>query len=158
MLLDMTSTSAVRSLLDESQRTHTLERIAGLRSDARPAWGKLSVAGMLVHVQRPFLVAFGELEIPRNMMGRLFGGYAKRKYIVGGAPTPKNLPTEKRFLEPSPGPFEQERARLVELVGRFAEPGAIRVSLHPFFGPMSEHEWGLLMAQHLDHHLGQFGA
>jgi hypothetical protein len=145
------------SLIDPAGRARTLERIGALHVDARPAWGRLTAAGMVVHCQRPLLVALGVLRVERSLIGRMFGGFAKRKYVVGDAPTPRNLPTEKRFLEADPGPFESERARLGELVGRFAEPGAIVVTMHPFFGPLSVPEWDRLMAKHLDHHLRQFG-
>lgn len=145
------------SLLDPAGRERVLERIARLESGMRPAWGRFSAAGMVVHCQRPFLVAFGELSLERKWIGRLFGGMAKRKYVDGDAPFGRNQPTDPHFLESKPGPFESERARLAELVRRFARPGAITVTLHPFFGPLSVPEWDRLMAKHLDHHLGQFG-
>lgn len=147
----------VDSLLDPLGRERVLERMEQLESGMRPTWGRLTAAGMVVHCQRPLLVALGVLRVERSLVGRFLGGFAKRKFVVGDAPTPRNLPTEKRFLEADPGPFDSERARLAELVCRFAEPGAIVVTLHPFFGPMSVPEWDRLMARHLDHHLRQFG-
>lgn len=145
------------SLLDPSGRARTLERVGRLRAEATPQWGKLTAAGMLVHCQRPLLVAFGELRLKRGLPGRLFGGFAKRKYVIGGAPFGRNSPTDPALLERNPGPFEPARVRLLELVRRFAEPGAITVSEHPFFGPLSVPEWDALMSKHLDHHLRQFG-
>jgi hypothetical protein len=147
----------VDSLLDPAGRARTLERIARLTVESRPAWGRLTPAGMVVHCQRPLLVAFGVLRVERSWPGRFFGGFAKRKYILGDAPIPHDLPTERRFIESEPGPFGSERERLAELVRRFAEPGAITVLMHPFFGPVSVPEWDLVIAKHLDHHLRQFG-
>jgi hypothetical protein len=147
----------VDSLFDPAARARTLERIGRLRPDANPQWGKLSAPGMLVHCRRPLLVAFGELRLKRGLPGLIFGGYAKRKYVLGGAPFGRNSPTDPAFLERDPGPFEQERVRLVEGIERFARPGAITVNVHPFFGPLTVSEWDTLMGKHLDHHLGQFG-
>ena len=151
------SCRVVDSLLDPSGLARTLERVARLTVDSRPAWGRLTPAGMVVHCQRPLLVAFGVMRIERSFVGRLFGGRAKRKFVTGDAPFPRDLPTERRFIESEPGPFESERGRLAELVRRFAEPGSITVLLHPFFGPMTVPEWDRLMSKHLDHHLRQFG-
>lgn len=145
------------SLLDPAGRARTLARIARLSADARPMWGRLTPAGVVVHCQRPLLVAMGVMRVERGLMGRLFGRRAKRKFVVGDAPFPRNLPTERRFIESEPGSFESERGRLAELVQRFAVPGAITVTVHPFFGPMTVPEWDRLMSKHLDHHLRQFG-
>lgn len=146
------------SILDPRGRARTLERLTSLRSDAQPQWGKLSAPAMVVHCQRPLLVAVGELRLKRSLPGLLFGAFARRKYINGSAPTPRNLPTDPAFRVSDPGPFDAERARLVALIERFARPGAIAVDVHPFFGPLNAAEWDTLMARHLDHHLRQFGA
>jgi hypothetical protein len=147
----------VDSLLDPSGNARALERIARLSADRGPAWGRLTPAGMVVHCQRPLLVAFGVMRVERSLVGRVLGGRAKRRYVTGDAAFDRNLPTERRFIESEPGPFDSERGRLAELVRRFGEPGAITVALHPFFGPLSVPEWDRLMAKHLDHHLRQFG-
>jgi hypothetical protein len=52
-----------------------------------------------------------------------------------------------------------ERQRLRESIDRFASGGSGICTKHPhfFFGPLTPVEWAVLMYQHLDHHLRQFG-
>ena len=55
--------------------------------------------------------------------------------------------------------FMLERQRLRESIDRFASGGSGICTKHPhfFFGPLTPVEWAVLMYQHLDHHLRQFG-
>ena len=71
----------------------------------------------------------------------------------------KNAPTHPTFRVKYDPDFEEEKQKLRSQVATFAEkgPAIIAAMKHPFFGPMTEEEWGTLMYLHLDHHLKQFG-
>ena len=66
---------------------------------------------------------------------------------------------EKSVLVTDERDFMVERQRLRESIDRFASGGPRICTKHPhfFFGPLTPVEWAVLMYQHLDHHLRQFG-
>jgi hypothetical protein len=94
----------------------------------------------------------------RGLMGKLLGGWAKKKFIVSESPFGKNSPTDPQFRMTGEFDFERVRAGLIALVQRYGSEGAQADDPHPFFGPLSPGEWDRLMWKHIDHHLRQFGA
>ncbi len=146
------------TLLEASGNDAIVTRIGALAADTPALWGKMNVAQMLVHCQRPFLVASDELKLPRGLIGRLFGGMAKKRFVDGTAPFGKNSPTDPAFRVKDRHEFAREQAGLVRLVTRFGTTGASTRDPHPFFGPLTGAEWDRLLWKHLDHHLRQFGA
>lgn len=148
----------MNSLRNPSGNAEAQRRLASLRADTHPQWGKMTCAQMLTHCQRPLRVAAGELELKRGLVGKLLGGWAKKKFVVGDAPFGRNSPTDPAFRVQDARDFDAERATLVDLVRRFGEQGVATRDPHPFFGPLTPQEWDRLMAKHLDHHLRQFGA
>ena len=146
---DLLESDACRSILD---------RIQTLTPASRAAWGQMDVAQMLAHCQAPLQIAVGERTMKRGLIGRLFGGWARRS-LMKPEPFGRNMPTAPSFKVEDPRDFEAERDRLVELIGKFSSRGAEGLAPeHPFFGPMTTAEWGALQWKHLDHHLRQFGA
>lgn len=146
------------SLRQDPGRSDILRRVEALHVDAPAQWGKMNCAQMLAHCQKPFELALGEFEMKRALIGRLIGGWAKKKYVVSDAPFGKNSPTDPTFRVAEPCEFERERAGLVERIERYAEHGVLTEGPHPFFGPLDAGEWDRLLWKHLDHHLRQFGA
>ena len=146
------------SLRQDPSKAAILERIEALRADSTARWGKMNCAQMLSHCRKPFELALGELEMKRALVGKLLGGWAKKKYVVGDAPFGQNAPTDPKFRVADERDFEREKQGLLELLGRFAEEGVLTRGPHPFFGPLSAEEWDRLLWKHLDHHLRQFGA
>jgi len=71
----------------------------------------------------------------------------------------RNSMTEKSVLVTDERDFAVERQRLRESIDHFAAGGPSVCTKHPhfFFGPLTPLEWSVLMYQHLDHHLRQFG-
>lgn len=135
-----------------------VRRIQSLAPQSKARWGKMDVAQMVTHCQRPLEVATGELVLKRGLVGILFGKLAKRK-LAGPEPFKPGLPTAPQFVVRDARDFAHERARLVELVQAFHRRGAPGLAKeHPFFGPMTSAEWDQLQWKHLDHHLRQFGA
>lgn len=149
--------SAVGSIFDARDNLELQQRIQRLRADSKPAWGRQNVAQMLAHCRQPLLVACGELQLPRGLIGILFGAMAKRS-LTRDKPWKRNMPTHPKFLIATPAAFEVERDGLLALVRRFAQtgPSILSTKPHPFFGPLRVEEWDRLQWRHLDHHLRQF--
>lgn len=149
----------MESVFDRQANAALIERINKLNAAAPAQWGKMSVAQMVVHCQKPIEVAFGQGNLKRGVMAKLFGGIVKRKLLKPG-PLGRNSPTAPGFKIEDPNiDFDQARQALVGMVQRFAQGHAsISNDTHPFFGKMTMEEWDVLQWKHLDHHLRQFGA
>ena len=149
----------MKHLYDPAAAAEVKARIASLRPDSPRQWGKMSVAQMLAHCIVSMEGAVGDRRPKRLLFGRLMGGLVKNKAIHGPDPLPRNSPTDPTFVIVDERDLEQERARLLALVDRFAAGGAQKCTTHPhsFFGRLTPEEWAILMYKHLDHHLRQFG-
>ena len=148
-----------KSLFDSAAVEEVKERMARLRPDSERQWGKMSPAQMLAHCAAAIGMAVGETRPPRVWIGRLLGPLAKKSLIGNGEPMRRNSMTEKSVLITDERDFAVERQRLRESIERFAAGGPGVCTKHPhfFFGPLTPEEWAVLMYQHLDHHLRQFG-
>ncbi len=146
------------SIFDPQDNLALLKRMERLAPDSLAAWGKMNAAQMLAHCRQPLLVATGELELKRGLIGILFGKLAKKK-LAGPKPFDRGLPTAPAFVVRGTRDFGAERAQLCALIARFAAegPGVLSQQPHPFFGPLTVVEWDTLQWKHLDHHLRQFG-
>lgn len=135
-----------------------VRRLESLNADSKHLWGKMTVGQMVKHCQKPLDVAEGTLVLKRGLIGWLFGNWAKNDFIKRDE-FKKNLPTAPSFKIDDDQDFERERDILLKQVIRFREtgPAIIANRKHPFFGEMSDDEWGVLAYKHLDHHLRQFG-
>lgn len=91
-------------------------------------------------------------------MGFLFGRIAKKK-LVGDKPYARNLPTSPSFVVKDDKNFDDEKAKLINIIERFTAggPDGLIKTPHPFFGPLTVEEWDKCQWKHLDHHLQQFG-
>jgi hypothetical protein len=147
------------SLFEPAGLTRMLSRLDALRADSPRGWGRMDVAQMLAHCQRPLRVALGELPLKRSLVGVLFGRLAK-KQLLAPKPWKQGMPTAPEFRIHDAREFAREHAALRALVERFGRGGAAALTKlpHPFFGPLTSEEWQALQWRHLDHHLQQFGA
>lgn len=136
------------------------QRIAALRPDGQPLWGKMRVTQMVAHCSVGMESATGDREIKRVLIGRLIGGFVKPMVVRDDSPMKRNSPTAPEFIISNEGDLDAERAKLLGLVDKFAGagPAGCTTRPHAFFGPMTPDEWAILMYKHLDHHLRQFGA
>ena len=148
-----------KNLFDVAALEEVKERVARLRPDSERLWGKMNPAQMLAHCSAAIGMAVGETRPPRILLGRLLGPLAKKSLITNGEPMRRNSMTEKSVLVTDERDFAVERRRLRESIDRFAAGGPGICTKHPhfFFGPLTPVEWAVLMHQHLDHHLRQFG-
>jgi hypothetical protein len=148
----------MKSLFDPRVAGEMIDRINQLTPGTKALWGKMTVSQMLAHLQPALKVALGEQNLKKGLIGFLFGKMAKRQ-MVNEAPFKKNLPTAPSFIVKDERNFEEEKSRLIELVGRFSKESkqALETRIHPFFGKLTAEEWNILHWKHLDHHLRQFG-
>lgn len=150
----------MKNLFEAVRVEEVKKRMAQLRPDSKPLWGKMNTAQMLAHCAAAIEMAEGKIVEPRVLIGRLLGPWAKKSLIVNGEPMRRNSPTPKSVLVTDERDFVVENQRLSTSIDRFAEGGPGMCTKHPhfFFGPLTPLEWASLMYQHLDHHLRQFGA
>ena len=149
----------MKNLFEPAAVDEITNRIAHLRPDSERQWGKMNVAQMLAHCSAAIGMAEGMVTPPRILLGRVLGPLAKKSLIVNGEPMRRNAMTERSVLVTDERDFMVERQRLRESIDRFASGGPGICTKHPhfFFGPLTPAEWAVLMYQHLDHHLRQFG-
>jgi len=145
-------------IFDKRDNRILLERLEKLTSESQPLWGKMNVAQMVLHCQKPLDVALGKLIISGGILGFLFGKMAKNSFLKNQGFS-KNSPTAPEFKITGEPDFEKEKRELISIVKAFGEtgPAIITNKRHPFFGEMTSDEWGSLHYIHLDHHLKQFG-
>lgn len=145
------------NIFNPEENLELQSRLQSLSPETTPLWGKMNVAQMLLHCQKPLDVADGKLILKRSLIGFLFGKMAKNSFLK--KEITKNLPTAPQFKIESTPEFGKEKEVLMELVKKFGTmgPKAIANKKHPFFGTTNDDEWGILQYKHLDHHLRQFG-
>jgi hypothetical protein len=147
---------AVRTLLNDEDRSLLIQRLDRVRPDAKPAWGTLTAPRMLCHVADQLRVALGDL--PAKPVHNFITRTLVRFLVVhtGFKPPRGKIQTAPEMLMSKPTTWAADLSGCVELAERVAT-GAAR-AVHPAFGPLSPKEWGRLCWKHLDHHLVQFGA
>lgn len=148
----------MHDIFNPDDNKNLLDRLDRLTADTRPGWGKMNASQMVLHCQKPLDVATGKLPLKSGLLGFLFGKMVKNKFLREGQ-IGKNSPTVAQFKIVETPEFETEKATLASLIRQFGEkgPSIIANKKHPFFGRMTDEEWGVLQYVHLDHHLRQFG-
>jgi hypothetical protein len=149
-------TTMNQNIFDRESNAQLVERLEKLSPESKPLWGKMNVCQMVKHCQKPIDVAEGRLTVKGGILGFLFGKMAKNNFLKGDFK--KNSPTAPGFKITDTPEFDSEWRVLISLVKKFGDKGpeVIANKKHPFFGEMTEEEWGILNYKHLDHHLKQF--
>ncbi|MFI5149872.1 MAG: DUF1569 domain-containing protein [Bacteroidia bacterium] len=145
----------MKNLFSKQDKEEILQRISRLSENTQPQWGKMSVGQMLKHCTLPLALAMTNPKPKRTLMGRVIGGMAKGP-VIGPAPFKKNGFTPKEFKVETKEVFNEQKTKLVSMLEKFS-PASVSDKVHPFFGPLTEAEWGEGQYKHLDHHLTQFG-
>jgi len=147
------------NIFKEPDYESIVKRVENLRRETRSVWGKMNLLQMLEHCSLQLQLALGMIQqstfegpsIMRTNLGRWLALYAM--------PWSKNLRTPSKMnmhLNNTPVPdFENAKEQLLELLNEVKTSQELKP--HPFFGPMSQKDWGRLIWKHLDHHLKQFG-
>jgi hypothetical protein len=148
----------MEDIFNQQDNQNIVERLNKLTPESQPLWGKMTVSQMLVHCQKPIDVLTGKLQLKGGLLGFLFGKMAKKNFLKMRG-FGKNSPTHPKFKINETPDFTAEKNLLITMVETLGKLGkdSIGIDRHPFFGAMTEEEWGSLMYLHLDHHLKQFG-
>lgn len=151
----------MKTILDPGVNADILRRIDALTPEAQRKWGRMSVGGMVCHLNDAFELVMGEREtsLRSTLFFRTVGRFAA---LSTPMPWPKGAPTspeaDQEQTGTPPGDFEADREKLRRLMERFtAAANADRLAPHPLFGPLGRGEWGRWAYRHCDHHLRQFG-
>ena len=135
-------------------------RFAMLRPEAERRWGRMSVGGMLCHVDDSYRCVMGERPLS---MAKIAIPPKMAKFFALRCPMrwPRNLPTGETLRQGGggtpPAEFTRDRAHLLETLGRFCVCTRL-IAVHPFFATMSKEDWMRWGYLHADHHLRQFSA
>lgn len=147
------------NLFEEKTTSHFIERINKLSPQSEAKWGKMNVAQMLNHCQKPFLIVDGSLKAKTNPIFKFLFGKSAKNEMLNKPEFRKSLPTFKEFQIADQKEFEKEKAVLIQSIEKFKTKGEAGIvnKDHGLFGKMTTEEWNLLLSKHLDHHLKQFG-
>lgn len=142
------------NLLNTTDRENVIARLSKLTPDAKPLWGKMTAGHLLAHLIDLFEVTFAErpVTVRKGFMNSAFG-----RWMLANMPLPKNAPTDPEYLKRPVGNFEEDKARVLGYINRFAEPNRHTFGASPWVGKMSPEQWAKSHYTHLAHHLKQFG-
>ena len=146
-----------KTIWNAADRQSLLERVAALTSEAKPFWGKMSVAQMTRHCALAMQAATGELAVkPKETF---FRHWPVPGLLIYWLPWPKGAPTAPELLVTETTDFAENQRLLQTTLERFAARGETAAFVpHAAFGVLSRKDWGALTYRHVDHHLRQFGA
>jgi hypothetical protein len=149
----------MKNLFEATGVKEVKERMALLRPDSEPLWGKMNAPQAVAHCSAGLELALGDRTPPRVFIGRLMGWIVKPSMFRDDEPMRRNSPTIKDLVVKDKRELTTERDRLSGLIDRFAAAGPAGCTNHPhsFFGRLAPEQWAILMYKHLDHHLRQFG-
>lgn len=149
----------MKSLYEKQVADEFVARINRLTEKTQAQWGKMDVAQMLTHCQKPLDIASGALVFKPNFLIKLLFGKAARKQLLNEPEFKKNLPTFSEARIADKRIFDAEKQKLISLIYNFQTKGVEGLTKkdHPFFGKLNAEEWNILQVKHLDHHLRQFG-
>ncbi|MCH2194119.1 DUF1569 domain-containing protein [Kordia sp.] len=150
----------MKSLFDADTHEEIQNRIESLTVESTPSWGKMSVAQMCTHCQKPLEVAMGSLQLGKKKLGFMkrlvFRIYKPLMY--NDKPWKQDLPTVRDFIISDERDLAAEKAKLAALVTKFsASEDTTEWPAHPLFGDFTHEQWGKMQYKHLNHHLTQFG-
>jgi len=149
----------MKSIFNQEASKEIVDRIDCLSTESQAQWGKMNVAQMLVHCQKPIKLAFGEESVKSpGFFMRLMIRFLKPT-LYNDKPWKQGLPTAKEFIIQDATDFSSAKSALKELVLRMHNNEAYFTpsKVHPVFGKMEHWMWGQSAYKHLDHHLKQFG-
>lgn len=146
----------VKNLFDPAVKQEIIDRINKLTPQTNPQWGKMNVAQMLAHVQKPIGIALGTHQPKGSFLLRLIGPLFKSK-LWDENPYKHSLPTDPTFIMTGEEKdFEKEKSVLLNMINSFSKETIVSEQ-HPVFGKLSKDNWSKATWKHLDHHLRQFG-
>jgi hypothetical protein len=150
----------MKTLASQADQREIRERLSRVTPDAPRLWGRMNAHQMICHLADSFRGVLGDRPLPMvtTPMPRKI-----MKFIALHVPMqwPHDLKTGEAIDQmiggTRPKEFTADVAELGALFERFISQTSKIVPMHPFFGPMSEHNWLRWGYLHMDHHFRQFG-
>ena len=147
----------MNTVFNSTDRETLYARLNGLTLERTPLWGRMTCGQMLAHLTDGVRMTLGELTVQPKRGPLRFGPI--RHAVIHWLPFPKGAPTAPELLVRRAQDSAVEIEALKEAMERLAAKAGTRTwEEHPAFGRMTEHDWGVLVYRHTDHHLRQFGA
>ncbi len=149
----------MKTIRNEAHRRELCSRIEKVTGSETPAWGRMNVNQMVSHLVQTGTLPF-EDTLPNT------SSFLSRSIIKPLAlyvlPMPKEVKTPPEVDQQEkgrpPGDLAEDKRLVLESIERLAAlPDTHKCLHHPFFGPMTTKQWGLIAYKHTDHHLRQFG-
>jgi hypothetical protein len=144
----------MKTVFDRSAREELIQRIGRLKEDSAARWGKMNAAQMMKHCSQWDEMAQEKARYKQSLLGKLFGKVAL-KNMMKDEPIKRNLPTVPSFVVKGHVDFDTEKGKWIQLLKQYEHYSADRF-IHPFFGPLSKEQTGIIVYKHIDHHLQQF--
>ncbi|CAM1372112.1 DUF1569 domain-containing protein [Tenacibaculum xiamenense] len=146
------------NIFQKSDYLEIVSRIEKLNADNERKWGTMNISEMLNHCGKQLELGLGKIEqndlegsfIMRTSFGKWVALYGLPWFK--GVSTPQKMDIKKNTY--MVGRFQKEKDLLFELLKEVLEKR--NLNPHPFFGSLSEKDWGRLIWKHLDYHLRQF--
>ncbi len=148
-----------KNLFDAAVKDELIKRSLQLKPDSQPAWGSMTPVEMLRHCSEAVystLIARPSVS-PSTIKQKVI------KFVMiniipklpQGAKAPKhiNMALQPFTLET----FEKELENFAKAIDTLQHHSTPITNKHPYFGTMSNKEWGIVSWMHMDHHLRQFG-
>ncbi len=145
------------TILNVSQRTQLLARLAGVNRAQPPLWGGLTAPAMVAHLCDQLRMALGEhrcAPVPGVWRYAPFReAFLNLRFLWE-----KGMQGPPEAFVTAPTSWEDDLATLRELLECVLthEPEGDWPE-HPNLGRMSRRAWGVFTYRHFDHHLRQFG-
>jgi hypothetical protein len=149
----------MKSVFNPTDVIALIYRINKLTADAKPQWGKMTVAQMLAHLNVAYEMVYTDKHPRPNIFMRLVLKVFVKQAVVGPKPYKRDSPTAPAFLIKEDRNFEVEKIRLLSYIHQTQQLGVAYFHNKPSisFGKLTANEWNVMFYKHLDHHLTQFG-
>lgn len=150
----------MKTLAREQDCAELRRRLAQLRAETQPRWGRMSAGQAVCHLADAYRMALGEYLVASR--SRLVDRTVfKLLALYTPMPWPKGIPTAPELDQfagrgTCPEDFAADAASLLALMQRMAGHQGAWPD-HPILGPMSRSQWMRWGYLHPDHHLRQFG-
>lgn len=146
----------MKTFFDVEAQKELEQRLQKLNAQSACLWGRMNAAQMLAHCTAALQMPVGDINVKRTPLS-LIGWMFKKSIVHGEKPFSKNSPTAAEFIMNDPKDFDMEKQRFADAFRKASQVSMVTCHNHPFFGKMSNEDWGLLLYKHMDHHLRQFG-
>ena len=149
----------MKTIRNETHRRDLCSRLEKVTGEEKAAWGRMSVNQMVSHLVQTGTLPFEETLPDRsNFLSRTL----IKPLVLYVLPMPKEVPTppdmDQQEKGRPPGDLAEDKRLAIEAINKVGTLSPdTPCKYHPFFGPMTPKQWGVIAHKHIDHHLRQFG-